>query len=136
MGSYTSMDHLAAELFLKSCFLDTVFVTLFCTACEMAVSGVHKLLHTGGVPTSLILLFWWWLTVSLVFWWWLRVSLVFLGQSAGMNSHRYLIPTSPSLISHIAPQKKERQGSMTLHMPPPPPKKKRKKRKEQMSSQN
>jgi len=87
MGSYTSMDHLAAELFLKSCFLDTVFVTLFCTAGEMAVSGVHKLLHTGEVSTSLILLFWWWLTVSLplVFLRWLMVSLVFLGQSAGMS---------------------------------------------------
>ena len=39
LGSYTSMDHLAAELFLKSCFSDSVFVTLFCTAGEMAVAS-------------------------------------------------------------------------------------------------
>ena len=40
---------LAAELFLN-CFSDTVFVTLHRTAVETAVSGVHKLLRTGGVP--------------------------------------------------------------------------------------
>ena len=33
-------------------------VTLLCTAVETAVSGVPKLLGTGGVPTSLTLLFW------------------------------------------------------------------------------
>ena len=48
-------------------FLDTVFVTLFSAAVEIAVSGVHKLLGSDGVPTSLTLLFWWWLTVSLIF---------------------------------------------------------------------
>ena len=51
----------------NSCFSDTVFVTLFCTAVETAISGVHKLLRTGGVPTSLTLLIWRWLTVSSVF---------------------------------------------------------------------
>ena len=34
-------------------------MTLLHTAVETAVSEVHKLLHTGGVPTSLTLLFWW-----------------------------------------------------------------------------
>ena len=59
LGSHSWMDCLAAELFLSSGFLDIVFVTLFRTAVEAAVSGVHKLVHTGGVPTSLTLLFWW-----------------------------------------------------------------------------
>ena len=44
------MDRLAAELLLNSCFSDTVFVTLFRTAVETAVSEVHKLLGTGGGP--------------------------------------------------------------------------------------
>ena len=52
---------------LSSCFSDTVFVTLLCTAVETAISKVRKLLGTGGVPASLTLLFWQWLTVSLVF---------------------------------------------------------------------
>ena len=52
LGSHSWMDCLAAELFLNSCLSDTVFVTLFHTAVETAVGGVHKLLHTGGVPTS------------------------------------------------------------------------------------
>ena len=37
------------------------------TTVETAVIEVHKLFHIGGVPTSLTLLFWWWLTVSSVF---------------------------------------------------------------------
>ena len=41
--------------------------TLFHTVVERASCGVHKLLGTGVVPTSLTLLFWWWLTVSSVF---------------------------------------------------------------------
>ena len=53
LGSHSWMDCLAAELFLNSCFSDTVFVTLFCAAVETASSKVHKLLPTGGVPTSL-----------------------------------------------------------------------------------
>ena len=55
LGSHSWMDCLAAELFLNSHFSDTVFVTLLRTAAETAVSGVHKLLGTGGVPTSLTL---------------------------------------------------------------------------------
>ena len=47
---HSGMDCLAAELFLNSRFSDTVFVTLFRTAVETAVSEVHKLLGTGGVP--------------------------------------------------------------------------------------
>ena len=43
----------AVELPLNSCFSDTVFVTLFHTAVETAISGVQKLLHTDGVPTPL-----------------------------------------------------------------------------------
>ena len=65
------MDCLAAELFLNSYFSDTV--TLFCRGVETATSEVHRLLRTGGVPTSL----------TLLFWWWLMVSLVFVGRSAG-----------------------------------------------------
>ena len=34
------------------------FVTLLQTAVKTAISKVHKLLHTSGVPTSLTLLFW------------------------------------------------------------------------------
>ena len=41
----------AAELFLNTCFSDTVFVTLLRTAVEAAISEVHKLLGTGVVPT-------------------------------------------------------------------------------------
>ena len=41
IGSRTWMVRLAAELFLNSCFSDTVFVTLLSTAVETAVSGVH-----------------------------------------------------------------------------------------------
>ena len=67
LGSHNWVDCLAAELFLNSCFPDTVFVTLFHTSVETAVSKVYKLLRTGGVPTALTLLFWWWLTVSSVF---------------------------------------------------------------------
>ena len=66
-GSHSRVDCLASELFLGSCFLDTVFVPLFRTAVETAVSGVHKLLVTGGVPTPLTLLFWRRLAVSSVF---------------------------------------------------------------------
>ena len=51
-------------LFLDSCSTDIVFVTLLRTAVETAVSEAHKLLRTGGVPTSLTLVFWWWPTVS------------------------------------------------------------------------
>ena len=60
LGSHSWMDSLAAELFLNSCFLDTVFVALFHTTVETAFSKVHKLLGTGGVLASLTLLFWWW----------------------------------------------------------------------------
>ena len=74
LGSHSWMDCLAADrvqertrggrwswaliagwtVLLPSCsstlaFLDTVFVTLFRTAVEIAVSGVHKLLGSGGV---------------------------------------------------------------------------------------
>ena len=52
MVSHSWRDCLAVELFLNSCFSDTVFVTLFYTAVQTAVSGVHKLLCTGRVPTS------------------------------------------------------------------------------------
>ena len=48
-----------------STVLNAVFVTLLCTAVETAVSEVHRLLRTGGVPTSLTLLLLLWLMVSL-----------------------------------------------------------------------
>ena len=58
LGCHSGMDCLAAELFLDSRFWDTVFVTLFRTAVETAISEVHKSLnwHWRG-PTSLTL-FW------------------------------------------------------------------------------
>ena len=71
------MDCLAAELFLNSCFSDTVCVTLFPPAVERAISEVQKLLRIcggRGVPTSLTLLLWRWLAVS-------SVSSVFTGRT-------------------------------------------------------
>ena len=41
----------------SSCFLDTIFVSLLRAGVETAVSEVHKLLLTGGVPVSLAVLF-------------------------------------------------------------------------------
>ena len=68
LGSHSRViECLAADLFLNSCFSDIVFVTLVRTAVETAVSEVHKLFRTGGVPTSLTLSFWRWLAVSSVF---------------------------------------------------------------------
>ena len=66
-GSQSRVDCLVSELFLSSCFLDSVFVSLFRTAAETAISEVHKLFRTGGIPTSFTLLFWRWLAVSSVF---------------------------------------------------------------------
>ena len=43
------------QLFLNSCFSDTVFVTLLHAAVKTTISKVHKLLRTGRVPTSLML---------------------------------------------------------------------------------
>ena len=65
--SHSRIVCLAVTLFLNSCFTDTVFVTLLRSAVGIAISGVPKLLRTGGVPTSLTLLFWRRLTVSSVF---------------------------------------------------------------------
>ena len=48
---WSSTDCLAAELFLTSCFSDTVFVTSFRAAVETAVSGVRKLLDPPTPPT-------------------------------------------------------------------------------------
>ena len=59
-------------------------MTLLLRAVETAISGVHKLLGTGEVPTSLTLLFWRWLTVSSVL----------TGQSARTSySQVYPIPS-------------------------------------------
>ena len=55
LGFHSWMVCLVAEFFLNSCFPDIVFTTLFRTPVETAVSGVHKLLRTGGVPTPLTL---------------------------------------------------------------------------------
>ena len=70
LGSHSwiySIVLLHADCFLNGCFSDTVFVTLFRAGVETAVSGVHKLLRTDGVPTSLtVLLFRRWLRVSSV----------------------------------------------------------------------
>ena len=55
LGSQNWMDCLAAVLFLNSCFSDSV--TSLRTAVETAISGVRKLLRTGGVLASSALLF-------------------------------------------------------------------------------
>ena len=67
LGSHSRLVCLAAKLLLNSWFSGPVFVTLLRTAVGAAISEVHNLLGTGGVPTTLALLFWWWLTVSSVF---------------------------------------------------------------------
>ena len=85
--SFSWTDCLAAELFLNSCFSDTVFVTLFRTAAETAISRGHKLLGTGGVPIFVT-----------SFRWWLVVSEVIMGHSAGMGySYATDPPFSPSV---------------------------------------
>ena len=43
LGSHSWAVCLAAELFLNSCFSDTVFVALFRIAVETEVSGAHEL---------------------------------------------------------------------------------------------
>ena len=55
-SSHRELNNPLLQLFLNSCFSDTVFVTLLRAAVETAISGVRKLLRTGGVPTSLTLL--------------------------------------------------------------------------------
>ena len=83
---------------LNSYFWDIVFATMFCAAAETAISGVHKLLGTGGVPTYLTLLFWWWLTVSSVF----------TGRSAGTSYSQItdspLSPIPAKLYSFCGPK--------------------------------
>ena len=53
LGSHSWMDCLAAELFLKTCFLGHCPRVCSQQLLERAISGVHKLLRIGGVPTSL-----------------------------------------------------------------------------------
>ena len=50
------MACLVARCSSKVALLDTGFVPLFHTAVERASCRVHKVLHTGGVPTSLTLI--------------------------------------------------------------------------------
>ena len=63
LGSSSRMGCLATELFLNSCVLDTVFVTLLGTAVKTTISEVR----TGEVPITITLLVWRWQTVSSVF---------------------------------------------------------------------
>ena len=89
-------------------------MTLRRTAVETAISGVHALLGTGGVPTSLTMLFWRWPTASSVFAGrsvqtsfmsfaspHFLLSLISLMVSVDVKHHVYLIPhlntTTPSL---------------------------------------
>ena len=90
LGSHRELDNSLLQLFLNSCFSDTVFVTLFRTAVERALSEVHKLFYNGEIPTSWTLLFWRWLVVSSVF----------TGRNA-QTSYSLVSPSptpSPSLI--------------------------------------
>ena len=116
LGSHSWMDSLAAELFLNSCFLDTVFVALFHTTVETAFSKVHKLLGTGGVPTSLTALFWRWPAVSLVFagrgtW----TSYSSLHSPLAPHPH----PLSPSLISLMVSMDVKRHDRRRVKMVAP-----------------
>ena len=89
LGSHSWVDGLAAELFLNSCFSDTVFVTLFHTAVERVSCGVHKLLCIGQVPISLTLLLW-------------LVADALSGLYRSECWDKLLVGTqSPSLISHM-----------------------------------
>ena len=51
-GSQSELDCLLLQV-LTAGLSDSVFVALFCAAVERASCGVHKLLCSGGVPTSL-----------------------------------------------------------------------------------
>ena len=51
-GSQSKLDCLLLQV-LTAGLSDSVFVALFCAAVERASCGVHKLLCSGGVPTSL-----------------------------------------------------------------------------------
>ena len=54
LGSHSDLDsQLLLQLFLNSCFSDIVFVILLRRAVETAVSEAHRLLGSGGIPTSL-----------------------------------------------------------------------------------
>ena len=90
LGSHREVDSPLLQLFLNSCFSDTVFAALLRTAVETAVSEVHKWLRTGGVPTSLTVL---------QFWRCLTVSSVFAGRSERTSYSLPPIPLSRSLIS-------------------------------------
>ena len=52
LGSHTELDCPLLQVSTAGS-LDTVFVTLFRAAVERACCGVHKLLRTGEVPTTL-----------------------------------------------------------------------------------
>ena len=70
LGPHRKLENpLLQSVVPHSCIPDGVFVILLSTAVETAVSEVHTccLIRTGGVPTSLTLLFWRWLTVYSVF---------------------------------------------------------------------
>ena len=57
LGSHSRMDCLAAELFLSSCFSDTVFMTLLRTAVETATMRCTVPLHWRGphLPSIIVL---------------------------------------------------------------------------------
>ena len=88
LDSLRELDNPLLQMLLKSCCSDTVFVALLRVAIKTAIIGVvHKLLGTGGVPTSLTLLFWRWLTVSSVF--------------SGRTTRTSYSSLLPSLISRV-----------------------------------
>ena len=86
LSSHRELDYFFASGF-SSCFSDTVCVALLRAAVKSAISEAHKLRGTVGVPTSLTLLFWSWLTVSSVF----------LGQSVWTNYSSLPTPPPPPL---------------------------------------
>ena len=65
LGSHSDLDYYLLQV--STVGFRTLSVTLLRTAVQSAISEEHKLLRTGGVPTSLVLLFWQWLRVSSVF---------------------------------------------------------------------
>ena len=92
----------------SSCFSDTVFVVLFRTQLRNQLAKYPScLIRTGGVTTSLTLLYWRWLMVSSVFagqcartsYSALPVLSVSLSLSVCLSLPSPLLPFSPSVIS-------------------------------------
>ena len=54
LGSDKELDSPLLQVFISSCFSDTVFVALLRSAVETAISEVYELLGSGGVDPHLL----------------------------------------------------------------------------------